>query len=110
MVFRRNNGALSFVCLHDSCADKHWKEFRQFYEPNAYERREAVRQERMYHSFNRHMKPPQKAAHEPTDGSPVFYTAQNILDMKFPDMTFVKTGINVIDKKMRGLGKGQVSV
>ena len=110
MVFRRNNGALSFVCLHDSCADKHWKEFRQFYEPNAYERREAVRQERMYHSFNRHMKPPQKVTHEPTDGSPVFYTAQNILDMKFPDMTFVKTGINVIDKKMRGLGKGQVSV
>lgn len=110
MVFRRNNGALSFVCLHDSCADKHWKEFRQYYEPNAYERREAVRQERMYHSFNRHMKPPQRVTQKPTDGSPVFYTAQNILDMKFPDMTFVKTGINVIDKKMRGLGKGQVSV
>lgn len=56
------------------------------------------------------MKPPQRVTHEPTDGSPVFYTAQNILDMKFPDMTFVKTGINVIDKKMRGLGKGQISV
>ena len=110
MVFKRNNGALSYICLHDSCADKHWKEFRQFFEPNAYERREAVRMEKMYHSYNRHAKPPLRLAETPTQGTPVFYTAQNILDMKFPDMTFVKTGINVIDRKMRGLGKGQVSV
>jgi TatD DNase family protein len=66
--------------------------------------------EKMYHSYNRHAKPPLRPTETPTDGSPVFYTAQNILDMKFPDMTFVKTGINVIDRKMRGLGKGQVSV
>ena len=85
MVFRRNNGALSFVCLHDSCADKHWKEFRQFYEPNAYERREAVRQERMYHSFNRHMKPPQRVTEKPTDGSPMFLTMQMIHDMEKPE-------------------------
>ena len=110
MVFRRNNGALSFVCLHDSCADKHWKEFRQFYEPNAYERREAVRQERMYHSFNRHMKPPQRVTHEPTDGSPMFLTAQMIYDMDEPEETYVKTGINVIDQRMIGLMKGNVSV
>lgn len=110
MVFRRNNGALSFVCLHDSCADKHWKEFRQFYEPNAYERREAVRQERMYHSFNRHMKPPQRVAEKPTDGTPMFLTMQMIHDMEKPEETFVRTGIEVIDQKMRGLKKGHVSV
>lgn len=110
MVFRRNNGALSFVCLHDSCADKHWKEFRKFYEPNAYERREAVRQERMYHSYNRHMKPPQMVAEKPTDGTPMFLTMQMIHDMEKPEETFVRTGIEVIDQKMRGLKKGHVSV
>ena len=110
MVFKRSNGALSYVCLHNSCSDKHWREFRMFYEPNAYERREAERTERMYHSYNRHMKPPQKVTEKPTDGSPVFWTAQGILDAKFPELTFVKTGINVIDRKMRGLGRGHVSV
>ena len=110
VIFKSASGAIGFHCFHNSCQGKTWKDVRLLKEPNAYERREAVRQERMYHSFNRHMKPPQRVTHEPTDGSPVFYTAQNILDMKFPDMTFVKTGINVIDKKMRGLGKGQVSV
>ena len=110
MVFRRNNGALQYICLHNSCQDKHWREFRQFFEPNAYERREAERTERMYHSYNRHMKPPQRAAEKPTDGSPVFFTAQDILDMKFPEETFVRTGINIVDRKMRGLKKGHVSV
>ena len=82
MVFKRNNGALSFLCLHDSCADKHWADFRRFYEPNAYERREAVRQEQMYHSYNRHMKPPQKVTQKPTDGTPMFLTMKMIHDME----------------------------
>lgn len=110
MVFRRNNGALSYVCLHDSCADKHWKEFRTLFEPNAYEKREAVRNERMYHSYNRHMKPPTRAVQKPTDGTPMFLTMQMIHDMEKPEDTFVRTGINIIDQKMRGLKKGHVSV
>lgn len=110
MVFRRNNGALSYICLHDSCADKHWKEFRQFYEPNAYEAREAVRREKMYHSYNRHMKPPVRATETATPTSPMFLTMQMIHDMEKPEETFVRTGIDVIDQKMRGLKKGHVSV
>jgi archaellum biogenesis ATPase FlaH len=30
--------------------------------------------------------------------------------MKFPEETFVRTGINIVDRKMRGLKKGHVSV
>ena len=110
MVFKRTNGALSFLCLHDSCSSYHWSDFRKFYEPNAYERREAVRSERMYHSYNRHMKPPQKVAEKPTDGTPMFLTMQMIHDMEKPEETFVRTGIEIIDQKMRGLKKGHVSV
>ena len=110
MVFKRSNGALSYVCLHNSCSDKHWREFRMFYEPNAYERREAERTERMYHSYNRHMKPPQRVTEKPTDGTPMFLTAKMIYDMDEPEETYVKTGINVIDQRMIGLMKGNVSV
>lgn len=110
VIFKSPSGAIGFHCFHNSCQGKTWKDVRLLFEPNAYERREAVRMEKMYHSYNRHAKTPLHPPETPTDGSPVFYTAQNILDMKFPDMTFVKTGINVIDRKMRGLGKGQVSV
>ncbi|MCU1324665.1 MAG: hypothetical protein JWN34_35 [Bryobacterales bacterium] len=33
-LFRRPGGALAFVCLHNSCADKNWAKFREFYEPD----------------------------------------------------------------------------
>ena len=110
VIFKSPSGAIGFHCFHNSCQGKTWKDVRLLFEPNAYERREAERTERMYHSYNRHMKPPQKVTEKPTDGSPVFWTAQGILDAKFPEITFVKTGIDVIDRKMRGLGRGHVSV
>lgn len=110
VIFKSANGAIGFNCFHNSCQGRTWKDVRKLKEPDAYERREAIRTERMYHSYNRHMKPPVRVTEKPVEGSPVFYTAQNILDMNFPEMTFVKTGINIIDKKMRGLGKGQISV
>jgi P4 family phage/plasmid primase-like protien len=34
-LFRRvSDGRLGFKCLHNSCSDRGWKEFREFYEPD----------------------------------------------------------------------------
>jgi hypothetical protein len=35
-VFVYPNGALGFKCMHAHCADKHWHQYREFYEPDAY--------------------------------------------------------------------------
>lgn len=43
------------------------------------------------------------------DGQPVFFTTEQIRLLKEPPEEFIKTGIEVIDKKMRGLKKGFVS-
>ena len=32
-VFQMPDGKLGFRCLHTSCIDKHWKEFRRHFEP-----------------------------------------------------------------------------
>ena len=29
-------GKLGYHCFHDHCSDKHWREYRQYYEPDAY--------------------------------------------------------------------------
>ena len=34
-VFQMPSGKLGFKCLHTSCIDKHWKEFRRLFEPAA---------------------------------------------------------------------------
>lgn len=33
-VFAYSSGAHEFKCLHNHCADRHWKEFRRFHEPD----------------------------------------------------------------------------
>ncbi len=35
-VIIRTDGSICYNCFHDSCSDKHWKDFREVYEPNAY--------------------------------------------------------------------------
>lgn len=41
-VFDFDNGGQEFKCFHNSCSTNHWKEFRLFYEPNAYEYKQLV--------------------------------------------------------------------
>ena len=38
VLFRHNSGGIGFKCFHNSCAGHHWREFRQLYEPDAYDR------------------------------------------------------------------------
>lgn len=108
VVFRRANGALAFHCFHNSCAGKTFKDFRMRYEPNAYEKKWQEDEQRMYGRFNRDKKPVPKI--EAKDNNPVFLTAQMILNRKHPDEEFIKSGITEIDRRMRGLKKGHVSV
>ena len=39
VIFQRENGAISYVCLHNSCSHYTWHDVRIKFEPNAYERK-----------------------------------------------------------------------
>jgi len=105
VIFKLHSGALSFVCLHNSCADKKWRDVRLFFEPNAYERQQMDYDRRIYAKSRAPVKPIEKK-----EGTPVFLTAKDILNMPTPEERFVRTGIWDIDKKMRGLKIGATSV
>ena len=98
------SGAICFHCFHQSCSGNTWKEFREHYEPTAYSKKE-------YHKPNRELPPVPKRekliANENT--APIFYTAEDIHNLKTPPEEFIKTGITVLDKKLRGLKKGFVT-
>ena len=109
VIFKLANGAIGFKCFHNSCSDKTWRDVRLLYEPDAYSR-EWKRQDRaMYKTHNRDEKPPiQKIVQR--ENEPIFLTAKQILNKPKPPQSFIKTGVKEIDKKMRGLKKGDVSV
>ena len=106
-IFQSRTGAIGFHCFHNSCADKTWKDVRLLYEPDAYEKRQQEYEKRIYTKPNRQQ---EVKKIEVADGKPVFYTAADILNLPREEESFVKTGINMIDRKMRGWKKTYVSV
>lgn len=38
-IIKKADGTLCFNCFHNSCSDKTWKDFRLFYEPTAYNKK-----------------------------------------------------------------------
>ncbi|MDU1961665.1 MAG: AAA family ATPase [Enterocloster clostridioformis] len=105
-IFQARSGAIGFHCFHNSCQDKTWRDVRMLFEPDAYEKCQQDYERRIYSR-----QPVQQAkVIWPIDGKPVFYTAQDVLNLPVPEERFIKTGIADIDKKLRGMKKGYVSV
>lgn len=107
-IFRMSNGAIGFHCFHNSCADRTWQDVRRLYEPDAYDR-QYVREERRPNYQNPNYVVEKKTEVRIVDGQPVFLTTEQIRLMEEPPEEFIKTGVDVIDQKMRGLKKGFVT-
>ena len=109
MVSVSSSGALGFKCLHNSCSDKHWRDLRLKFEPDAYEYSNADRRiDEGYLSHNRDKEI--KITPKADIKEPMFLNAKMIAETPEPDAEYIKSGINEIDKKMKGLEKGKVSL
>ena len=108
-IFKRSNGAIAFKCLHNSCADKTWKDVRMLYEPTAYEKKQQYQEQQMFHSYNRDKKPEPKHI-EVKENKPVWLSLDEIIHKPRNKDEFLKSGITLFDKKFRGLKKKSVTI
>ena len=122
-IIQTTDGKICFNCFHSSCADKKWREFRQFYEPDAYQgdNRPPVPNymAEMPPGFGKMTVPTEVdrklnlmayGTETPPEEGPVFRTTEEIRNRVVPDEAFILTGIRGIDDRMRGLKKGYVTV
>lgn len=118
-VIVQANGAIGYKCLHNSCADKKWKDVRELLDPNyqqwSGEKREQDR--RIEEGWRQHNREKSKEElsyellnKEPDADGQFFYTAAEIRKMPKPNYEYVKTGTKVIDTMLGGLKKGGISV
>lgn len=107
-IFKRSNGAIAFKCLHNSCADKTWKDVRMLYEPDAYDRKQQYEEKKMFHSYNRETPEPKHI--QPEEGKAVFYTALKIMKMPQLSEGIIKSGIEQYDRQFRGFRKNDVTI
>ena len=104
-IIQTSDGKICYNCFHASCSENHWREVRLLYEPDAYDRKDII-------PIDKSIKPNHttaKARIEVKDDEPIFFTTEQIRLQKRPSEEFLKSGVTVIDKKMRGLKKGFVT-
>ena len=103
VLFQRNNGPIAFVCLHNSCAGKSWRDFRLLYEPNAYDKE--------YRPFSQNYKIPMPPPLRQTqDKGEIWLSMSKIKKPKIDLADYIPSGIPLLDDRALGFRRGQVSV
>lgn len=109
MIFKQPNGAIGFKCLHDSCQDRKWQDVRVKFEPDAYEKQNEAFDRAIEEGWRRHNRDKKKKEINVENG-PLWETPIEIVKKPTPDNEYIKTHINMIDKRLHGLQKGCLSV
>ena len=106
-LFQLNNGAISFHCFHDSCADHTWQELRQMYEPDAYEQRQKYTEKKTYQTYNRDRAQMRDMLPEP--GELKFEKYSDIRKKTKEPAHYILSGIKEFDRQYGGFRKKTVT-
>lgn len=108
VIFQRDNGAISYVCLHNSCSHYTWHDVRIKFQPNAYERK--------YEEPHRTFRPIQKEKtqiilqeNDENKGN-VWQCLSEIEDEDRSKIISITSGITQYDKECCGFDKPSLSV
>ena len=106
-----DNGALGFRCLHNSCQQYTWRDFRLHFDPQAYDKKEYYEhlQRQQYYTPQA---PPPSDLPVPEDETKGKKWLQ-MTDIKYVNpakLPYVPSGIINLDKKVMGLMMGDVSI
>ena len=109
-IFKMSNGSIGFRCLHNSCSQYTWKDFRLHFEPNAYDKKDynEYQQKRRYNQpIN---KEEFKPLEETADKGKKWLSMEDIKYIDINSIVAIPTGYNELDRKIMGLLLGDVSI
>lgn len=109
-LIQTSDGKICFNCFHASCADKHWKEFRLYYEPDAYQKATPNYILAKKNKPTGFISPLEDKENAEESKEPVWRTTEDIRNREAPAEAHIETGIKALDSKMVGLKKGYVTV
>ena len=108
-LFQDVDGKITYTCAHSHCNDKQWRDFRLFYEPDAYNRPQYQLQYRQYIP-----QVPQKPKYQIKEEIPElgekWLSLSDIQKVDLTQLEKVKTGFVELDKKIGGLYMSEVTV
>lgn len=109
VIFQRDSGEIAYHCFHASCQQYTWRDVRLMYEPNAYSKsdyRELQFKKKYYDSTPEPFKP----IAEDGEKGKKWLTSKDIKRKREEDIIAIPTGYPYLDKAIRGLILGEVTV
>lgn len=107
IIFKRNNGAISYFCYHNSCAGNDWRKVRLMYEPDAYSRKFSDRPRRKEYYESKKEFVPIVQNDEQGD---IWLKMSQIKRPKFDLGEYIPSGIKQIDELIIGFKRKHVTV
>lgn len=106
ILFKRNNGAVSYFCYHNSCNGNDWQKVRLMYEPDAYTKRNYSPIQRQ---FQKTIEPftPQEESEEK---GKKWLSMKEIKRVDIDSLLSIPTGYEMLDKKIVGLFAGELTI
>lgn len=109
-IFEMSNGGLGFKCLHSSCSQYTWKDFRLKFEPDAYDHKEYQRHEHKMQYYSQQKKEPFVPKKEDSAKGKKWLAMTDVQYVGMSKMASIPTGYKELDKKIIGLLLGDVTV
>lgn len=108
VIFQRNNGAISYVCLHNSCSHYTWRDVRKKFEPNAYEAKYGIGDRKPF--YNRDAPKAFVPETETDEKGEKWVKMGNVKKIVMDQKDFIPTGITELDRAGMGLMRTHLSV
>lgn len=109
-IFEMSNGGLGFKCLHSSCSQYTWKDFRLKFEPDAYDYKEYQRHEHKMQYYSSQKKEPFVPKKEDSAKGKKWLAMTDVQYVDMSKLVAIPTGYKELDKKIIGLLMGDVTV
>lgn len=107
-LFQDVDGKITYTCAHSHCNDKQWRDFRLFYEPDAYSK--PIYQPQIQTRQYTPQKPKYEIKEEIPELGEKWLSLSSIKKVDLSQIKKVKTGFNELDSKICGLYMSEVTV
>lgn len=110
VIFQRDTGEIAYHCFHASCQQYSWRDVRLMYEPNAYSKKDYREFQYKQKYYGAILPQSFEPVEETDDKGKKWLTSKDIKRKREQDIVAIPTGYPYLDKAIRGLILGEVTI
>lgn len=110
VIFQRDTGEIAYVCFHNSCSHYTWRDVRLKYEPDAYSKKDYREFQFKQRYYGARLPEPFEPIEETEEKGKKWLSPKDIKRKRENDIIAIPTGYSYLDKAIRGLILGEVTI